>query len=259
MLRNTVGGNDDSGASGIGFVKSTGAVLAQGNRIWANRASSYDYTWDGGAFEIYGASNVTMTENVVWNNENVLETGTDSGRACTGNVFTRNVAYGATTQGRSWGMFLRCAEDMLVANNTFVDLDGFAFSLGSDSGTYSGRTGGLRIVNNVIDLTGTGAKVYGVVTWLPDTVRINHNLVRTSGTFATLPDGRRTTSLATFASWTGYEATGTDADPRFTDRAARDYSLRSGSPAVDTGIVVGGVSDLFSGQGPDRGRFERLD
>ena len=259
MLRNTVGGNDDSGASGIGFVKSTGAVLASGNVIHGNRATSYDYTWDGGAFEIYGASNVTMTDNIVYDNENVLETGTDSGHACSGNTFARNVAWGASTQGRAWGMFLRCGEGMLVANNTFVDIEGFVFSIGSDSATYSGRIDGLRIANNVIDVTGTGAKVYGMVTAMPDSVRINGNLVRTCGKVATMPDGRRTTSLATFSSWTGYEARGISADPRFTDRAGRDYSLQSGSPAIDAGMVIADVSDVYSGTGPDLGRYERLD
>jgi hypothetical protein len=259
MLRNTVGGNDDSGASGIGFVKSTGAVLASGNRIHGNRALSHDYGWDGGAFEIYGASNVTMADNILWDNENVLETGTDSGLACTDNAFVRNVAWGGSSAGRSYGLFLRCAERMLVANNTLVDLDAFAFSLGSDSARYSGRTDGLRIANNIIDMTGTGAKVYGLVTWLPDSARINDNLARTSGTFATLPDGRRTSSLPTFTAWTGYDTRGVDLDPRFTDRAGRDFTLRASSPAVDTGAVITGVSDVYSGAGPDRGRFERLE
>ena len=259
MLRNTVGGNDDSGASGIGFVKSTGAVLASGNVIHGNRAASYDYTWDGGAFEIYGASNVTMTDNIVYDNENVLETGTDSGHACSGNTFAHNVAWGASTQGRAWGMFLRCGEGMLVANNTFVDVEGFVFSLGSDSATYSGRIEGLRIANNVIDVTGTGAKVYGMVTAMPDSVRINGNLVRTSGQVATMPDGRRTTSLATFTEWTGFETKGISGDPRFTDRAGRDYTLQASSPAIDAGVVIADVSDVYSGTAPDLGRYERLD
>ena len=171
-------------------------MLACGNLIHANRAPSYDYGWDGGAFEIYGASNVTMTDNVIYDNENILETGTDGVYACSGNTFTRNVACGAVTQGRSWGMFLRCGEQMLVANNTFVDVQGFVFSLGSDSATYSGRIDGLRILNNVMDVTGTGAKIYGLVTAMPSTVRIDRNLVRTTGNVATLPDGRTTTSQA---------------------------------------------------------------
>ena len=162
MVRNTptgVNAHDDTGAVGIGFVRSTGHVLAAGNRIWSNRAASYDYVWDGSAFEIYGASNVTMTDNVAWDNENILETGTDQGAlACSNNVFARNVAYAATTQGRSWGMFLRCALNMVVANNTFHDVEGFVFSIGYDSPRHNGSLKGLHIENNLVDVSATGAR-----------------------------------------------------------------------------------------------------
>jgi hypothetical protein len=38
-------------------------------------------------------------------------------------VFARNMADGATSVGRSWGMFLRCATDTVVAPG-FVDAAG---------------------------------------------------------------------------------------------------------------------------------------
>jgi hypothetical protein len=155
-------------------------------------------------------------------------------------------------------MFLRCGEGMLVANNTLVDLEGFVFSIGSDSRTYSGRIDGLRVLNNVIDVNGTGAKVYGLVTNLPASATVDHNLVRTTGNVATLPDGRKTTSQSTFTAWTGYDSHGIQAAPQFIDRAGRDYALSSDSPAVDAAKVVSGVSDVYSGSGPDMGALERL-
>ena len=245
MVRNTPkseNAHDDTGAVGIGFVRSTGAVLASGNRIWGNRAASYDYEWDGAAFEIYGASNVTMTDNVAWDNENVLETGTDSsGPQCASNVFARNIAYGATTSGRSWGMFLRCAADMVVANNTFHDLDGFAFSIGADSANFSGSIGGLRIVNNIITLNGTGAKVFGLTTALPDSVSIDHNLARTSGVYATLADGRRTSDPpGRSAIGPAISGTGLSGPPDFVDGSGHDYRLEVSSPAIDAGTRVPG-------------------
>ncbi|MBX3029583.1 MAG: right-handed parallel beta-helix repeat-containing protein [Chloroflexi bacterium] len=261
MVRNTpksVNGHDDTGAIGIAFVRSTGPTLASGNRIWGNRAASYDYEWDGSAFEIYGASNVTITDNVAWDNENVLETGTDkTGPACADNVFARNVAYGATSQGRSWGMFLRCSTDMLVAHNTFHDLDGFAFAIGTDSANFSGSLDGLTIVNNIISFEGSGAKVFGLVTALPSSVTIDRNLTRTTGTYATLADGRKTSDPATFATWTGFQTHGISGDPRFRDAAGRDYRLRAASPAIDAGKRVPGVSDSWAGAAPDLGRYER--
>lgn len=262
MIRNTprsVAANDDSGAVGIGFHKSSGAVLVRGNDIWGNRAASYDYGWDGSAFEFYGASNVTLTDNRAWDNENILETGTDgtSGLECRNNVMTRNVAWGGTTSGRSFGMFLRCATNMLVANNTFYRMDGFIFSLGADSGNYSSNVNGMRIVNNVL-VQDTG-KIYGIEGALPSSVVIDNNLVRTNGYVATIRGGGSTTSLSQFRSWTGFEQNGLDADPGLVDAGAEDFRLRADSPAVDRGMMLPGVTDTYSGTAPDLGRFERLD
>lgn len=262
MLRNTprdVAGNDDSGAVGLGFHKSSGAVLVRGNDIWGNRAPSYDYTWDGSAFEFYGASNVTLTDNRAWDNENILETGTDgsSGLECRNNVMTRNVAWGGTTAGRSFGMFLRCATNMLVANNTFYHMDGFIFSLGADSGNYSSNVNGMRIINNVL-VQDTG-KVYGIEGALPASVVIDNNLVRSNGYVATIRHGGSTTSLQQFRDWTGFEQNGLGADPRFMDAAGRDFQLRADSPAIDRGVMLPGVTDTHSGAAPDLGRFERPD
>jgi parallel beta-helix repeat protein len=260
MLRNTpssVSSNDDAGATGIGFLKTTGHVVASGNLVWGNRASSYDYTWDGSAFDIYGASNVTITDNVTWDNENVFETGTDPNWACDNNVFARNVSYGATTQGRSWGAFIRCGTDMLVANNTFVGIQGFVFSIGTESSRFAGALNGLQVVNNLVDVQNTGARVFGLTTSLPSSVRIDFNLARTSGQLAMLPDGRTTSDPATFTAWTGYQANGVSGDPRFVDSGSDDYAVRATSPAVDAGTRVAGITTAWSGSAPDIGRFER--
>jgi len=257
MIRNTTSpGNDDAGGDGIAFHKTTGRITVSGNRLWSNRALSHDYGWDGGAFSIYGASNVTFSDNRMWDNENVMETGTDSGLACAGNSFVRNVAYGAVSAGRAWGMFLRCATDMLIAQNTFVDL-GWAFAIGSDSATYSGKTDGLRIINNVIDHSGSGGKVYGIVTNLPNSVVIDHNLVWTTGDIATWPSGGRTASITAFRSATGYESHGKDSSPDFMDRSGVDFRLRASSPAIDLGTRNNDVGGGYAGAAPDAGRYER--
>ncbi len=262
MLRNTpssVSAHDDSGANAVSLHKSDGSVLVTNNRIWGNRAISYDYDWDGGAFSIYGASNGTFDRNIMWDNENVLETGTDGsgGLPCRNNVFTRNVAYGAATQGRTMGLFLRCAENMLVAHNTIHDLR-FGFSLGSDSANFSNTVAGLRIVDNVIVMT-TGL-VYGIEQSapLPSSVQINHNLVySTTGLIASVRGVGGTRSLSTFQDWTGFEQNGIVADPQFASVSSRDYRLLAGSAAIDAAIRVPGVNDTWTGAAPDMGRFER--
>ena len=66
----------------------------------------------------------------------VLETGTD-GAPCANDQFVRNVAWGATSEGRSWGIFLRCGQGMLIAHNTIVDLDSFALSVDDDNSSFA--------------------------------------------------------------------------------------------------------------------------
>lgn len=249
---------DDAGGEGIALVMTTGAVTVSGNRIWTNRASSYDYGYDGGAFSVYGASKWTITDNVVWDNRTVLETGTDANKTpCDGNRFTRNVSYGATTADKSLGMVLRCASNTIVANNTFHGTQGFVFDISHNKGSWGASIGGLQIVNNIMSVS-TG-KIYGIETWpLPSSVVINHNLLHNAGTghIATVVGKGGTSSFATFRSWTGYEASGLTGDPRFASASNRDYRLQGSSPAIDRGRTVSGITDGFKGAAPDMGRFE---
>lgn len=246
---------DDHGAVGIAFVKSTGRIVARDNELWANRAPSYDYGWDGGAFEIYGASNVRMVGNRMWDNKNVLETGTD-GTVCADNVFARNVAYGATTAGNSVGMMLRCDVRMLIANNTLYDLDEWVFTITADGGYYGGSIEGLSILNNILWMR--DGRIYSIGSDLPDSVKIDRNVVhRADGGPVAYVNGRgATASLSTFRSWTGFDMTGVWSDPSFRDSGSYDLRLRSDSPAVDGAMSVPGITDSYAGAGPDMGRHE---
>jgi parallel beta-helix repeat protein len=260
MIVNTAGiKHDDAGGEGVALVMTTGAIRVSGNHIWANRAASHDYGYDGGAFSIYAASNWTITENITWDNRNVLETGTDARRTpCNNGRFTRNVNFGATTVDRTVGMTLRCASNTLVANNTFYGTQHFAFDISHYRGGYGGSIAGLRIINNIISVS-TG-KIYGIETFpLPSSVVINHNLLHNAGPgyLATVVGKGGTRDLATFRRWTGRETKGLTGNPRFASAASRDFRILAGSPAIDAGVVIGGVSDAFRGRAPDVGRFER--
>lgn len=259
MMVNTPGGDDDVGAIAVGITRTTGHSVISGNLIWGNRAPSYDFGWDGGAMDIYAASNWTFTNNVTWDNENVFESGTDSAKTpCDGNEFTRNLNYAATTQGRTYGMILRCGSNMLVANNTFYGMQNFVFALSDNKGTWGGSIAGLRLLNNVVSVS--NAEVFRLETAMPDSVAIDYNLVQVSGT-AVIANGvtnhGSTTSLATYRSWTGYEMHGIQADPLFVDAGSDKFGLLSSSPAVDTAIGIAGVTDGFAGSGPDIGYLER--
>ena len=246
------------GGNGIVVTKTTGIVTIVGNRIWGNRAPHLsDSGYDGGAFEVYGASDLRIEDNVVWDNNNVMETGTDGTAPCARLTFTRNVAYGAgTVAGETTGLILRCASDSLFANNTFDGLDDYAFYVAS-GGAYAGSIDRLRIEDNII----YRGRAYSLTSGLPASLVIDHDLVRPGGSSATYANHvayvaghGNTDSLAEFTSWTGLDIHGVQAEPRFADADARDYRLTSTSPAIDAGINVTG--DPYVGAAPDLGRYE---
>jgi parallel beta-helix repeat protein len=246
------------GGNGIVFTKTTGLIKATGNLLWGNRARHVtDSGYDGGAFEVYGASDLWITGNVMWDNNNVMETGTDGTAPCSRITFARNVAYGPGTVAReTQGLILRCASASLFANNTFDSIDTFAFYV-STSGSYAASIAGLRIENNVV----ARGRSYSLGTGLPTSVVIDHGLSSPGGSTADYANhlayvqGRgNTDSLAEFRSWTGYDLHGVQADPRFVNRWIHDYRPGIGSPAIDRGAAV--LADAFNGKAPDIGRFE---
>ena len=246
------------GGNAIVFTTTKGAILVTGNRIWGNRAPHLTGGgYDGGAFEVYGASDVRIEDNVVWDNNNVMETGTDGVAACARLTFVRNVAYGAgSVPGETTGLILRCASDSLFAHNTFDGLDDYAFYVAA-GGSYAGSIAGLRIENNIV----YRGRAYSLASGLPADLVIDHDLVRPGGSTATYAThvayvaGRgNTDSLTEFRAWTGFDQHGLQAEPRFVDADARDYHLTSTSAAVDAGSDVLGVP--YGGAAPDIGRHE---
>lgn len=63
-------------------------------------------------------------------------------------------------------------------------------------------------------------------------------------------------TVAAFRAATGFEAAGKSGDPLFVNSGAGDYTLRSGSPAIDAAIRLPGINDSFLGAGPDIGAVE---
>ncbi len=249
MVVNDAIPNNDFGANGIIWHKVSGRTVARDNQIWNSRAASHDYGVDGGAFEIWGSSNMVIDGNAAWNNVNVMETGSD-GPACAHITFTHNVAF-VTTRGV--GLILRCASDSLVAHNVLDHVGDYAFELSDRSGGnhFAQSIAGLRIVDNIV----LQSRLYAIRNPLPSSVSLDYNLVWSPGGPIAEVYGRGSTdSLATFQRWTGYDPHSIQADPRVLDAAQHDYHLTPGSPALDAGVVVDG--EAFTGRAPDIGRFE---
>ena len=253
MLVNDSAPYNDRGANAVSFYKTTGTITASWNRIWGHRAVSTDYGYDGGAFEIYAAQNVVMTQNSMSNNQTVVETGTDGSSACSNLTFTRNRASGGDDGGRpSEGLILRCASKSLIANNTFYDLSRFVFYI-TGSGGFAGNIENLTIRNNLSRQT--GAQIYSLGPGIPSTVTIDNDLVwnTTGAPIAWISGKGNTKSLATFSYLTGHDRHGLQADPKL-NLATWQSTLPS--PVVDHGAEISGLTDGYLGLAPDIGRYE---
>ncbi len=239
-------------ATGINFYYTTGHITFSDNKVWGHQTPDFS---SGLGIEIYAASNITMTRNEFWDNGDLVETGTKGGLPCNNLTFTRNVAYKSGPAVQQ-GLILRCASNSLIAHNTFDGLDKFVFTLSHQHGTYGASIEGLRIVNNIA----VNGRVYSIETALPQSVVIDYNLAYNPGSdalygkyIAYVSDKGNTASFGEFQAWTGYEAHGVNANPKFVDRATRDYQLAGDSPAIDRGIPI---DQEYRGSAPDLGSRE---
>jgi hypothetical protein len=56
---------------------------------------------------------------------------------------------------------------------------------------------------------------------------------------------------ATFRQLTGLELSGLSSAPGFSDPASGDYTLSSGSPLIDRGLIIPGINDDYTRAAPD--------
>jgi nitrous oxidase accessory protein NosD len=239
------------GGTGINLYQTEGVTIV-GNEIADNHTVGRG---DGVGVEVYGSSGLSILDNRFHGNLDVLETGTDKGHACGDLRIVGNVAW-AEGAGDQHGMILRCAAHSLVANNTLVDLDLFAFDVSHRHGRYGASVDGLRIINNIA----AGGRAFSIDSKLPKSVVIDRNLVQrgrkaTYGNWLAFVSGHgNTRSLPELRRWTGFQRHGISADPRFKDPAAHDFTLLAGSPAIDKGAQVADME--YTGSAPDIGAAE---
>jgi parallel beta-helix repeat protein len=248
------------GANGIVFFRSEGGAEVRDNDLYSNFNPSPAPGTDagGGAFEIYGARDIVIVDNRIWDSS-ILETGTEDGASCAGLVFMRNVAWRGPTEAIQEGIVLRCAEDGLVAHNTVDGFDRFAVDVIHRAGPFAGSVEGLRVVNNIF----VHGRAYSIDNEMPATVVIDYNLLwnpesdaRHGEYLAYVAGHGNTRSPESLRQW-GIDRHGMVADPAFVSRSEHDYRLRPGSPAIDAGVVLPGLGDEVADGLPDLGRWER--
>jgi parallel beta-helix repeat protein len=248
------------GANAIVFFRSEGGAVVRDNDLYSNFNPSPEPGSDagGGAFEIYGARDIVIVDNRIWDSS-ILETGTEDGASCAGLVFMRNVAWRGSSSATQEGIVLRCAEDGIVAHNTIDGFDRFAVDVIHRAGPFAGSVEGLRVVNNIL----VHGRAFSIDNEMPASVVIDYNLLwnpdsdaRHGEYLAYVAGHGNTRSGESLRQW-GIDRHGMVADPAFVNRPEHDYRLRPGSPAIDAGVVLSDLDDGVADGLPDLGRWER--
>lgn len=201
---------DDYGAVAIGFINVKEGAVAEGNTLYGNQGHSFDFGTDGGAFDIYQSSNITMARNLIANNDIVLETGTSPGGECLNNRFENNIAWGpvgSNAMTHATGFILRCAHGMTITNNHLNAVDSWIFQI-TGGGNFGGSVTDLNITGNTV--TQANYPIYQVDIDPAGTgMTIDDNSYRTTAAFAIDWLGREVESLAAWQRLTGFDSHGT--------------------------------------------------
>lgn len=163
-----------------------------------------------------------------------------------------------------------------VLYNTFTNFSrsAFKYSYASTGQTYLyhntivGTAGGAQAIwptgqysnqhfrNNVFVMSG-GGLVSGDDGGESQTGNdFDYDLLTSTGPTLFRWKGVNYANLSALRSGTGFEASGRSLDPLFASLIGGDFSLRTGSPAIDAALRIAGVNDGFSGTAPDLGAVE---
>ena len=218
------GGFDDSGAWGI-VLNGTDNQIAynyfSGNRAWC----SYDFGIEGASVEVYEAQRNVIHHNLSVDDYTFSELGSSSRREARDNVYAYN----------------RYVSSLPVSQ--FLVLRG--------AGAHFGPTPGTRAFHNTVYLSNPDQS-QGVVCYSgcgPDMLELRNNIlwVEWKGVYADAAfaesnnvywrsDGRPL--LQFFGAGSSMSASSLIADPRFSNAAGGDLTLRSDSPAIGAGAPL---------------------
>lgn len=246
MVVNTVGGDDDFGASAM--------LFANGNNIEISYCETYncigpseDYGHDGSSVEFYPGStgvvtNVEVHHNYFHDNWILTEVGGKTGGRCSyvtyhhnvcvnyhGRAFTLHLSDGAGQYGTSM-------DNIVVENNTFYDIyadniDPYSHAFIDCNGTANDN---IFLFRNNIVYQDNGSMYQGNDTW-GHYYNIWYGGISRNATL-------RTGEL--------------NQNPLFVDRASRDFHLQSGSPAIDSGTNTGYSIDYDGNSIPQNGTYD---
>lgn len=180
------------------------------------------------------AGTITISNNVVVNPMThggiTLDTTTS-----TGTVHHNLVYWNLASAGAIYGYINHATDGRFYNNVTANGLDASASTIGFLMAAGAGNAG--IYYNNIAYKCGVGYS-YSSGTLTSDYNDANGNSTNFNG------------------GWTD-GAHGITTDPLFTDQANDIYTLQAGSPCIDAGVVVAGITDGYLGAAPDIGYQEK--
>ena len=247
----TVNNNDDCGANPVVLASSYNNITY--NRFEECWALSYDYGFDGGAFEFFGAAinNNKIMYNTAINCVGFVEIGSSTGGVCNNNVIAYNkiINCGASGTYQNSGSFVISINNLQYYNNIMIetirhyDQTSNVFWM---SGT--GNPGMVVVKNNIFYLS-TGINVAQTKFNTGQLVHSNNIYRMSSGVLGITANSTELVSnnASLFASVSG-------------DPSTWNLNQISGSPAYNFGTGVGLTQD-FAGNpivgNPDAGLYEK--
>lgn len=250
MLRNTIGGNDDFGATGIVLASSN--ITVTNNHFEDCWGTSFDYLYEGGTVELFGdtVNNNLVAYNTAINNNGFVKVGSISNGLSNNNIFAYNkvINCGYLAILQDTGLYRTRIKNIQFYNNTIVET---LQQLRKPTAIFwmpgAGYTGMAVVKNNIFWLS-SGINVASNKFDKGSMVHTNNIYRLSQGIVGLSLDATEFYSPFSilFRSITG-------------DPASWNYTLTRGSVAIDFGTPVGFNYD-FDGisvaDHPDAGAFE---
>jgi hypothetical protein len=274
----------------IGFGSTTSNVVIDGLLLDGNNITrGYGFRFGANASNITFQNNEIkniMGNNSANNSGGIGFSGTNAGYVVRGNVIHdlgMSDSNSLCSSCYTYGMYLATG-NVLIENNEFYNTSGYAIH-GYDGGgggvsnniirnNYFRDTGTLLIAcagtgnqvhNNVLARVGTTAAPYdrqGIRVCSNNNVLYNNTIVASGRDCIALGSGNTARNNICWQNGndaiTGQGNTLSNnllgQNPLFINAAAADFHLQNGSPAIDAGAVMPGLS--FNGSAPDLGAFE---
>jgi hypothetical protein len=199
------------------------------NGVWIKQVSDAQI---GGVFtEDNGHDGIALR-----NNQNILISrcisrgnghhGFDSIEGCSQITYANNVSYANGNTDADKGLYVTATSGVTVRNNVFFNNSGDQVAISNEGGD----------VQNIVS---------------------DHNLIfRSKGNRLVRWFSHYYGDLASYQAASGLDVASLSIDPKFTDPDKDNFTPLPGSPLIDAGTKIPGVTDNFAGKAPDIGTIE---